>query len=93
MSREIYLGERFRAIVREYPKPLRAEIGQAIDRLQSALGQPHRHAGLGIRKLVKNYFEIRVGRELRLIFKVESDSITFAFAGTHDEVRRFLKQV
>ena len=91
MSREIYLSERFRTAVREYPKPIRAEIGQAIDRLQTALGQPHQHAGLGIRKLVKNYFEMRVGLDLQLIFKVESDSIIFVFAGTHDEVRRFLK--
>lgn len=93
MSREIYLSDRFRAVVREYPKPVRAEIGQAIDRLQGALGQPHQHAGIGIRKLVKNYFEMRVGLELRLIFKIEPAAITFTFAGTHDEVRRFLKQL
>jgi mRNA-degrading endonuclease YafQ of YafQ-DinJ toxin-antitoxin module len=93
VSHEIFLSGRFRRIVREYPKPVRAEIGQAIDRLQTVLGQPHQHAGLGIRKLVKNYFEVRVGLELRLVFKVKPDAITFAFAGTHDEVRRFLKQV
>ncbi|MEI6083523.1 MAG: hypothetical protein WCS70_04405 [Verrucomicrobiota bacterium] len=93
MSREIFLGERFRQIVRAYSKPARAEIGQAIDRLQTSLGQPHQHAGLGIRKLVKNYFEMRVGLDLRLVFKLDSDSITFAFAGTHDEVRRFLKRL
>jgi mRNA-degrading endonuclease YafQ of YafQ-DinJ toxin-antitoxin module len=36
---------------------------------------------------------MRVGLDLRLIFKVERDAITFVFAGTHDEVRRFLKQL
>jgi mRNA-degrading endonuclease RelE of RelBE toxin-antitoxin system len=93
MSREIFLSERFRTVVREYPKPVRAEIGQAIDRLQAALGQPHQHAGLGIRKLVKNYFEIRVGLDLRLVFRIEPEAVIFAFAGTHDEVRRFLKRL
>ncbi|MGO9246792.1 MAG: hypothetical protein ACLPT4_16060 [Verrucomicrobiia bacterium] len=93
MSLEIFLSERFRAIVREYPKPVRIEIGKSIDLLQAALGQPHRHAGLGLRKLVKNYFEMRVGLDLRLIFKVERDALIFTFAGTHDEVRRFLKQL
>ena len=93
MSREIYLNERFRTIVRECPKPVRVEIGRAIDRLQTALGQPHQHAGVSIRKLHKNYFEIRVGLDLRLLFRVESNSITFTFAGTHDAVRRFLKQL
>jgi len=91
VSREIYLSERFRATVREYPKPVRIEVARAIDLLQSSLGYPHRHSGLGIRKLVKNYFEMRVDLDLRLVFKVESDGIIFIFAGTHDEVRQFLK--
>jgi len=93
MSREILLSERFRTIVRAYPKPTRVQIGRALDRLEAALGQPHQHAGLGIRKLVTNFFEMRVGLELRLVFKVESEAVIFAFAGTHDEVRRFLKQL
>ncbi len=74
-------------------KPVRIEVGEAIDRLQSSFGDPHHHAGLGIRKLVKNYFEIRVGLDLRLVFRVERNEIIFAFAGTHDQVRKFLKQL
>ncbi len=92
MSCDVFLSDRFRQIVRAYPKPLRAEIGNAIDRLQESIGHPHQHAGLGIRKLVKHYFEMRVGLELRLVFKVERNAITFTFAGTHDEIRKFLKR-
>jgi len=93
LSREIFLSSRFRAVVRAYPKPTRVEIGRAIDRLQDSLGQPHRHAGLGIRKLVRNYFEMRVGLDLRLVFKLESNCVSFVFAGTHDGVERFLKSL
>lgn len=93
MSREILLSERFRQAVRAYPKPVRLEIGKAIDRLQSSLGQPHHHSGLGLRKLTGSYFEIRAGLDLRLIFKVEPNAVIFIFAGTHDEVRRFLKKL
>ncbi len=93
MNREVFLSERFRAVVREYPKPVRVEIGKAIDLLQESLGHPHRHAGLGIRKLVSSYFEMRVGLDLRLVFRLDVDAIIFVFAGTHDEVRRFLKQL
>jgi hypothetical protein len=93
VGREILLSERFRAIVREYPKPTRIEIGRSIDLLQSSLGDPHGHTGLGIRKLVNKYFEMRAGLELRLVFRLDPDSISFVFAGTHDEVRRFLKQL
>ncbi|MGA2604708.1 MAG: hypothetical protein ABSG14_10810 [Verrucomicrobiia bacterium] len=93
MSREIFLSERFRTVVREYPKPVRVEIGKSIDLLQESLGHPHRHAGLGIRKLISSYFEMRVGLDVRVIFRLDVDAITFVFAGTHDEVRRFLKQL
>jgi mRNA-degrading endonuclease YafQ of YafQ-DinJ toxin-antitoxin module len=93
LSRDIFLSSRFRAVVRAYPKPVRIEIGSAIDALQESLGHPHRHDGLGIRKLVRNYFEMRVGLDLRLVFKIESDCISFIFAGTHDAVQRFLKSL
>jgi mRNA-degrading endonuclease YafQ of YafQ-DinJ toxin-antitoxin module len=93
VSREIFLSDRFRQTVRAYPKPVRVEIGKAIDLLQSSLGHPHRHAGLGIRKLIKHHFEMRIGLDLRLVFKAEPDAIILLFAGTHDEVRRFLKQL
>jgi mRNA-degrading endonuclease YafQ of YafQ-DinJ toxin-antitoxin module len=93
VSRDILLSSRFRTVVRAYPKPVRIEIGKAIDALQQFLGHPHRHAGLGIRKLVRHYFEMRVGLDLRLIFKIESDRVSFIFAGTHDEVQRFLKSL
>jgi len=93
VSREIFLSERFRRIVREYPKPVRIEIGKVIDRTQLSLGEPHRHSGLGVRKLAGGYFEMRAGLDLRLIFKIELAAVIFVFAGTHDEVRRFLKQL
>jgi mRNA-degrading endonuclease RelE of RelBE toxin-antitoxin system len=93
VSREVFLSERFRAIIREYPKPIRIEVGKTIDLLQASLGHPHRHSGLGIRKLVKNYFEMRAGLDLRLVFRIERDSIIFIFAGSHDEVRQFLRQL
>jgi len=91
MSKEILLDPRFRKIVREYPKPTRKQIGTAIDGLQQQFGDPHRHSGLSVRKLVRDYFELRVGLELRLVFKLEKDAATFFFAGTHDEVKRFIK--
>ena len=71
------------------PKPTRREVGLAIDALKAALGQPHEHRGLGIRKLRRNYFECRVGIDLRLVFRVEPILVTFTFAGDHNEVRRY----
>jgi hypothetical protein len=58
----------------------------------AAWGQPHLHAGSGIRKLSPTYFECRSGLHTRLVFKmIEGQTLYFAFMGNHDEIRRFLK--
>lgn len=69
----------------------RRQIGEAIAAAQSALGQPHLHRGIGLRKLRDDYYEIRIGIKLRLIFENTPSALGFEFLGNHDEVTRFLK--
>ena len=88
---EIELTERFRARVRALPKPTRQEVARAIDALPATLGHPHQHAGLGVRKLHRNYFERRAGLDLRLVFRVDPGLVTFTFVGNHDEVGRYAR--
>lgn len=82
----------FRGRVRRLPKPLRRDVAKVIDNLAEGFGHPHRHSGLGIRKLGRNYFECRVGLDLRLLFRAEPGLLTFTFAGNHDEVKRYAKR-
>ncbi len=81
----------FRERIRRLPKPMRREVAKAIDGLAGGFGHPHRHSGLGIRKLGRNYFECRSGLDLRLVFQAEPGLLTFTFAGDHDEVTRYAK--
>ena len=83
----------FRAQIRALGRPLRTEIGQAIEAVEKGFGQPHLHAGLGARKLSRLHYEMRVGLALRLIFMDQPDGLKFVFLGNHDQVRRFLKGV
>ena len=85
------LSEPFRVRVRAYPMETRAKIGLALQQLERDFGQPHRHHGLGIRKLTGDLFEIRVGLDIRLIFQNRADSLLFVIAGNHDEVQKFLR--
>ena len=85
------LSGTFRAHVRMYPKEMRGKIGLALQQLERDFGQPHRHHGLGIRKLTGNLFEIRVGLDIRLVFQNRADSLLFVMAGNHDEVQQFLR--
>lgn len=62
-----------------------------LDRL---LEDPHRHMGLGFRKMVPSgLWEVRVGLSLRALFKLEKEQATFVFLGNHDDVERFLRSL
>lgn len=70
----------------------RREIGVAINEIASAMGAPHRHSGIGLRKLRGSFYEGRIGLNRRLVFEfLPSGTLYFHLLGTHDEVRRFLK--
>ena len=60
--------------------------------LPVAVGDVHRHAGLGLRKLHRTGIRAaRVGLGLRLVFALDSDSCTLVRVGKHDEIRRYLR--
>jgi mRNA-degrading endonuclease YafQ of YafQ-DinJ toxin-antitoxin module len=64
-----------------------------FDAMRAALnsyGQPHLHAGLGLRR-IPPFMECRCGLDLGLIFQREGDALVFHLCGTHDEVQAFLK--
>jgi len=67
------------------------EAWKAMNLAASVFGQPHLHTGRGIRELRKGIYECRVGLDLRLIFRRKDDALVFEFAGTHAEVRAWVK--
>ena len=83
------LSESFRNRVRMYPKAMRRKIGAALQQLEQHFGHPHAHRGLGIRRLTGNFFEIRVGLDLRLVFQNRAESLLFLTAGSHAEILKF----
>lgn len=87
----IELSPPLRLAIRALPKSRRAEIGQVITAVRDGFGAPHLHAGIGIRRLRESVFECRVGLKLRLIFESEPGLLTFTALGTHDEIRKLLK--
>jgi hypothetical protein len=62
--------------------------------LESALPSPQEHRGLGLRKLhPAGIWEVRLGLNIRVLFRLLPDEAIFLFMGTHDEVKRFLKSL
>jgi mRNA-degrading endonuclease RelE of RelBE toxin-antitoxin system len=91
---KIALTEPFVRDVRALDKPQRAAVFDVILALPKAMGAPHAHAGLGLRKLhASGIWELRVGLGLRLVFAVKDDTATLVRVGTHDDVKRYLKSL
>lgn len=49
-------------------------------------------SGLGLKKLAKTYWEIRTTLADRIVFEWLEDQVAFRLVGSHDDVRRFLRQ-
>lgn len=90
----IALTERFQRDAAALSKDHRAALFEAVLALPGAMGRAHLHRGLGIRKLhPSGIWEARVGLGLRLVFALEADRLTLVRVGTHDEVRRYLREL
>ena len=91
---KVALGEGFQRDVRGLPEVQRPSVFEAILALPRAMGDPHLHAGLGIRKLhASGIWEARVGLGLRVVFTLETNLLTLVRVGTHDEIRRYLRRL
>lgn len=65
----------------------------AIDNFLDFIKTRQKPEGLGLKKVYKNYWEIRLDIRNRIIFELRADTINFAFAGDHNAVKRFLKGI
>lgn len=51
------------------------------------------HKGVGLKRLKGNYWEIRKGLKTRIIFRWSEDLIEFILAGSHDKIKRYLRNL
>lgn len=64
-------------------------VEKLIDFLEGRQGTP----GLGLKHLGRGLWENRAGLKDRMIFCRSADTIEFLIAGSHDEIKRFLRHV
>jgi hypothetical protein len=69
----------------------RKQIAAALGALADGFGNPHQHSGLGIRRLRKDLFECRAGRQWRIVFFAEKGLLTAYDVMTHEEVKAWLR--
>jgi len=72
----------------------RAKTTRIISGLLNFLEEKIRPSGgIGLKKLRGNLWEVRIDIRKRVIFILNPDLITFAFIGSHDEIRKYLKEL
>jgi plasmid maintenance system killer protein len=88
----ILLTERIRKTADKLPPDLRDKASEAIAQVSAAFGDPHKHRGLGLRKLAKHSCEIRVQRQWRVVFIHDGETLIAYDVMSHDEVSLWLRR-
>ena len=76
-----------------YPAPIQNLILQADLQIKAYLEKQTAPHGLGIKKIGPSTFEARVTDKIRIVWVQTGGIVYFALLGTHDEVRRFIKNI
>ena len=86
-----YFSPRFERDYRKLSRKEQEAVDRAIEAFLRYLGRENDLSpGLGLKRLIADYWEIRSSLKTRIIFEF-TDPLGFLLAGSHDEVRRFLK--
>jgi mRNA-degrading endonuclease RelE of RelBE toxin-antitoxin system len=87
----VLLSERIRKTADRLPADVRDGVSKAIAKVGAAFGDPHRHRGLGLRKLAGRSYEIRVQRRWRVVFIRDGETLIAYDIMSHDEVALWLR--
>lgn len=91
MKKLLSLDPRILKKLQQLDKAERVECLLALVELTEAFGQPHRHSGMGIRKLGDRLFECRGNLALRFLFENRPEDLFVFFLGSHAEVQKLLR--
>lgn len=86
----VFTTQRFKKRLKEFPS-FYGKFENALAEVAVAFGDVHRHRGLGIRKLGKRSYEIRVHLQWRIVLIHDGKNLHAFDIMNHDEVRAWLQ--
>ncbi|MDD5138961.1 MAG: hypothetical protein PHY43_01720 [Verrucomicrobiales bacterium] len=87
----VILSPRIRKTADKLPPDVREKAGKVIAAVAAAFGDPHKHSGLGLRKLARRSYEARVHLQWRVVFIHDGKSLIAYDVMNHDEVATWLR--
>jgi len=68
------------------------EIKQTAIQAMDVLSQDRIiHKGIGLKRLKGDFWEIRKGLKVRILFRWEGDLVEFVLTGNHNDIKRYLR--
>ncbi len=89
----ILLSPRFLAAIKNLSDADVARVEEALRVMPDCFGRTHVHSGISVRRLRKDVFECRAGLKVRLLFRASANTLEFFFVGSHDEVKRLIRDL
>ena len=74
-------------------KPVKEKAIYAINALLRFLETRQKPKGLGLKKVYKGYWEIRLDIKNRIIFQAHGETINIIFVGDHNAIKAFLRNI
>ena len=76
---------------KKLPRNIQKNVSKAISQFIDFILSGQKPEGLGLKKLYKHYWEIRVGLSFRILFELKGNLVTFILVGDHNQIEQFLK--
>jgi hypothetical protein len=83
----------FSKIIGNFSSNRKEKTKEAIRSLVAFFETGQRTQGLGLKKLKREFWEIRSDLRDRILFRLKDDLVEFVICGNHNEIRRFLKNI
>jgi hypothetical protein len=87
----VEVGPRLVRTARKLGAKVTAEAEDRLRQVAEQFGDPHRHSGLGLRKLGRLSYEARIWLDWRIVFIREPDRLTAYDIMNHDQVGAWMK--
>jgi len=84
--------KQFDKLVHELPWKEREKSIDTLKLFATALGAGKFSRGFGLKKIAADLYEIRVDIRLRILMKAKEDSLICFLIGSHDDIRKYLKE-
>lgn len=90
--RRLAFSNRFQTQLRKLPPQDQRKTAAVLERFLTALAEHQISAGLGLKKINGDKYELRVDLRLRIVMKMDGDTFVCHLIGNHEDVRRYLRE-